>query len=230
MDYIDDISTLHFTSTTTTTTTITTTTTTKKQSKVLSTVDQVQTKQKQQKSQQSNNQQNQQYRHQDKTPDDQIQTNQWTELESILVKFQQDSTSMEYTFPSTLSSYERRLVHEISEKLGLEHESKGEGISRHVVVKKVPSRTEDLKATEVQFSGEGEDEKVEPTDESNNISNELQQPIQSPQQKSSRKKKPKKKQPGDKGPINPKKLQEDCESDDMLLEAAIAQYGNSECS
>mmetsp|Transcript_27081 Transcript_27081/g.77869 ORF Transcript_27081/g.77869 Transcript_27081/m.77869 type:complete len:505 (+) Transcript_27081:493-2007(+) len=40
----------------------------------------------------------------------------------------------EYSFPASLSSYQRRLVHELAESLGLRHESKGEGDDRFICV------------------------------------------------------------------------------------------------
>lgn len=45
-----------------------------------------------------------------------------------------DDTS--YSFPPTLSSCERRLVHEISEELGIFHNSTGVGAERHIEIRK----------------------------------------------------------------------------------------------
>ncbi|GFV21813.1 DNA-binding protein SMUBP-2 [Trichonephila clavipes] len=47
-----------------------------------------------------------------------------------------NSSEVSLTFPTSLSSFERRNVHEIAEKLGLIHISTGEGENRYVEVKK----------------------------------------------------------------------------------------------
>ena len=47
-----------------------------------------------------------------------------------------ESTECSMTFSSDLNSFERRLVHEISEELNLEHESIGEGKSRYISISK----------------------------------------------------------------------------------------------
>ena len=50
-----------------------------------------------------------------------------------------ESTENFMTFSSDLNSFERRLVHEISEELSLDHESIGEGKSRYIrISKKIP--------------------------------------------------------------------------------------------
>lgn len=46
------------------------------------------------------------------------------------------SSRQTHEFPSTLNSYERRLVHEICDEVGLQHESQGEGKERHIVLQK----------------------------------------------------------------------------------------------
>lgn len=46
------------------------------------------------------------------------------------------SSQQTYEFPSTLNSYERCLVHEISDEVGLHHESHGEGKDRHIILRK----------------------------------------------------------------------------------------------
>lgn len=46
------------------------------------------------------------------------------------------SSGQEYVFPSTLNSYERRLVHEAAELLGLLHVSEGDGAERRIVLRK----------------------------------------------------------------------------------------------
>lgn len=47
-----------------------------------------------------------------------------------------DSTEKEHSFPSSLTAYERRTVHELAEKLGLVHISEGDGAERHIVLRK----------------------------------------------------------------------------------------------
>lgn len=47
-----------------------------------------------------------------------------------------DSTDKQQSLPSSLSAYERRIVHELAEKLGLIHVSEGDGDKRHIVLRK----------------------------------------------------------------------------------------------
>ncbi|GAA5940923.1 hypothetical protein JCM3775_006849 [Rhodotorula graminis] len=58
------------------------------------------------------------------------------ELYSRVLLFQGDSLRDELAFSRSLSSQQRRTVHLIAKKLGLEHRSLGDGESRHVVVYK----------------------------------------------------------------------------------------------
>ena len=46
------------------------------------------------------------------------------------------SKTLELTFPPELSSFERMLVHEVAETMGLLHESQGKGAERRIVVRK----------------------------------------------------------------------------------------------
>merc|ERR1719192_1307103 len=46
------------------------------------------------------------------------------------------SKTKELSFPPELSSFERMLVHEVAETMGLLHESQGEGAERRIVVRK----------------------------------------------------------------------------------------------
>merc|ERR1719192_3190240 len=46
------------------------------------------------------------------------------------------SKTRELSFPPELSSFERMLVHEVAETMGLLHESQGEGAERRIVVRK----------------------------------------------------------------------------------------------
>ncbi|XP_077549705.1 DNA-binding protein SMUBP-2-like isoform X2 [Haemaphysalis longicornis] len=47
-----------------------------------------------------------------------------------------DSKDKEHSFPSSLTAFERRTVHELAEKLGLVHISEGDGAERHIVLRK----------------------------------------------------------------------------------------------
>ncbi|CAI9732054.1 DNA-binding protein SMUBP-2-like [Octopus vulgaris] len=58
------------------------------------------------------------------------------ELHKTLTDFSKNSEETVKIFPSTLNSFERMLVHEIANKLGLIHISEGEGKDRQIVVKK----------------------------------------------------------------------------------------------
>ena len=57
-------------------------------------------------------------------------------LEKKIVNFTQDGSKFELPFPKTLNSQQRFDVHSIAEKMGLVHESKGEGKDRYIVVSK----------------------------------------------------------------------------------------------
>ena len=57
------------------------------------------------------------------------------EILKTLTSFK-ESSDCAYCFPASLSSYERRLVHELAEKLDLNHESQGEGNERFIEVRK----------------------------------------------------------------------------------------------
>ncbi|TRY66412.1 hypothetical protein DNTS_003371 [Danionella cerebrum] len=56
------------------------------------------------------------------------------EIKEKLQNFLKVSDETELEFPSTLNSHERLLVHELSEVLGLKHESHGEGKNRRITV------------------------------------------------------------------------------------------------
>ncbi|XP_026118827.1 DNA-binding protein SMUBP-2 [Carassius auratus] len=64
------------------------------------------------------------------------------EIKEQLLNFLKDSSKTELQFPSTLNSHERLLVHELSEEMGLRHESQGEGKNRHITVSRPPSGLE----------------------------------------------------------------------------------------
>ncbi|XP_043120975.1 DNA-binding protein SMUBP-2 isoform X2 [Puntigrus tetrazona] len=73
-------------------------------------------------------------------PKDADQTqNKKKEIKDQLLNFLKGPNKTELQFPSTLNSHERMLVHEISEEMGLRHESQGEGKNRRITVSRPPS-------------------------------------------------------------------------------------------
>ncbi|KAJ8391365.1 hypothetical protein AAFF_G00089950 [Aldrovandia affinis] len=60
--------------------------------------------------------------------------NSYNELKEQLLQFLKDPERDVLPFPSSLNSHNRLLVHQISEELGLRHESVGEGNSRRITV------------------------------------------------------------------------------------------------
>ncbi|KAF7654221.1 hypothetical protein LDENG_00072190 [Lucifuga dentata] len=70
--------------------------------------------------------------------DEEQKKNRYTEIREQVERFLKDSDQNELQFPSSFSSHKRLLVHEIAEKLGLVHESKGEGADRCITVSKPP--------------------------------------------------------------------------------------------
>ncbi|CAM4581695.1 unnamed protein product [Leuciscus chuanchicus] len=76
-------------------------------------------------------------------PKDVNQTlNKRKEIKDQLLNFLTDPNKTELQFPSTLNSHERLLVHELSEEMGLRHESQGEGKNRRITVSRPPSGPE----------------------------------------------------------------------------------------
>lgn len=59
---------------------------------------------------------------------------QTLEIYSRVLLFKDDSLRDELAFSKTLSGHQRRVVHLVAQKLGLEHRSVGEGNDRHAVV------------------------------------------------------------------------------------------------
>ena len=58
----------------------------------------------------------------------------------MLESFKSDNTLNKLEFSPDLNSFERALIHEISEELGgLKHESTGMGKQRHILVEKMSS-------------------------------------------------------------------------------------------
>ena len=58
------------------------------------------------------------------------------ELFETIKTFLENSTDKQYSFPATLSSQERFLVHEIAEGFGIYHKSRGEGKERYIFLSK----------------------------------------------------------------------------------------------
>eukprot|EP01102_Stenamoeba_stenopodia_P003957 TRINITY_DN1408_c0_g2_i1.p1 TRINITY_DN1408_c0_g2~~TRINITY_DN1408_c0_g2_i1.p1 ORF type:complete len:800 (+),score=150.06 TRINITY_DN1408_c0_g2_i1:186-2585(+) len=55
-------------------------------------------------------------------------------LESLIKSFEAVMTGRKIQFPSSLSNYERKMLHQYAEELGLEHESCGEGKDRFIMI------------------------------------------------------------------------------------------------
>ena len=72
------------------------------------------------------------------------------------------SSSLVYTFPANLNSYERRLIHQLCEELSLHHCSQGEGKDRHIVVRKsTAEEQETVQSKEEEKKKEEEEEEEE---------------------------------------------------------------------
>lgn len=56
------------------------------------------------------------------------------EIYSRVLLFKDDNLRDELSFARSLTSYQRRIVHLVAKKLGLEHSTRGEGEDRHIVV------------------------------------------------------------------------------------------------
>ena len=65
----------------------------------------------------------------------------------LLVKFKYNDEVVEHRFPTSLTSFERQMVHEIATELGLSHESKGSDKHRFITVTK-PAKPEKPKPKE----------------------------------------------------------------------------------
>ncbi|KAM8861024.1 DNA-binding protein SMUBP-2 [Synchiropus picturatus] len=81
--------------------------------------------------------------------DEQESRNRRAEIKEKLENFLKDLSLSELEFPSSFSSHDRLLVHQIAEELGLVHESRGEGKERCISVSRKPSsQTQEVKAQE----------------------------------------------------------------------------------
>ncbi|KAG1706968.1 DNA-binding protein SMUBP-2 [Nymphon striatum] len=85
-------------------------------------------------------------------------------IEKTINDFVEDTRQKSKEFPSDLSSYERMLVHQFCEQLGLKHESCGEEQERHIVIEKkeTHSVTDKLKC-DTHPSKDDKCEQVPPT-------------------------------------------------------------------
>jgi hypothetical protein len=70
----------------------------------------------------------------------------------LLVKFKYNSEEEEHRFPSSLTSFERQMVHEIATDLGLLHESKGNDKHRFITVSKPAKPEKPEKESEPQVA------------------------------------------------------------------------------
>ncbi|KAG0141495.1 hypothetical protein CROQUDRAFT_663759 [Cronartium quercuum f. sp. fusiforme G11] len=91
-------------------------------------------------------QQSDQVQSQQPTPVKELDMNdpQTLELYSRIVIFKEDNFRDEFSFAKSLTSLQRRIVHQIAKKLGLDHRSEGIGEERFVVVSK-PQKNNNLK-------------------------------------------------------------------------------------
>ncbi|XP_046889814.1 DNA-binding protein SMUBP-2 [Hypomesus transpacificus] len=64
--------------------------------------------------------------------------NKYTKIKDQIEGFLKEPNLPELRFPSSLNSHDRLLVHQISEELGLRHESQGEGRDRCITVSRPP--------------------------------------------------------------------------------------------
>jgi hypothetical protein len=142
---------------------------------------------------------------------DDAQRKLWQALEGKLKAFV-ESDAKEIKFDSSLSSFERRVVHEISERMGLSHVSMGGGEQRFITVSKPKPKVEkkappveaaaeeqDKAQEEEEVEEEGVEDKEEEAEEeeaevqNNQTEKPKQQPQQQQQQQQEKKKKKKKK-------------------------------------
>ncbi|CAL8261735.1 unnamed protein product [Merluccius merluccius] len=73
------------------------------------------------------------------TPEEELQAKtRYAEIREQVENYLRDASQEELQFPPTLNSHDRLLVHQISEELGLGHESKGEGKDRCITVSRPP--------------------------------------------------------------------------------------------
>jgi hypothetical protein len=67
---------------------------------------------------------------------------EYNQLFKQLQTFKNNTSLREIVFPSELTSYQRKQLHTIAEKLRLYHESRSEGDQRYIVVSKDPLSTQ----------------------------------------------------------------------------------------
>ncbi|KAK1161612.1 DNA-binding protein SMUBP-2 [Acipenser oxyrinchus oxyrinchus] len=88
------------------------------------------------------------------------------ELKARILDYLEDPNKKRLDFPPSLNSHDRMLVHQISEELGLTHESTGEGKERYITVSRLHTFQRDSKAsTEMKVQESVEKTKKEDTEE-----------------------------------------------------------------
>lgn len=65
---------------------------------------------------------------------------QYEEFFAQVQQFKRNNIISELTFDSSLSPFQRKIIHHICDKLNLSHESRGEGKDRYLVVSRKPKR------------------------------------------------------------------------------------------
>ncbi|XP_053576418.1 DNA-binding protein SMUBP-2 [Bombina bombina] len=73
-------------------------------------------------------------------------------LKNMIEDFLKDSQKTQCNFPTTLTSHDRLLVHEIAEEYGLHHVSTGDGVNRYVSVSKTRAISADTQSPKVDAS------------------------------------------------------------------------------
>ncbi|XP_068615340.1 DNA-binding protein SMUBP-2-like [Brachionichthys hirsutus] len=99
-------------------------------------------------------------------PSEEQQKKRYAEIREQVQRFLKGSNHNELHFPSSFNSHDRLLVHEISEELGLVHESKGEGKDRYITVSRLLRPTPAEEATPEEEEAAAQEE--EPVSESPN--------------------------------------------------------------
>lgn len=88
--------------------------------------------------------------------------NKYTEIREKVESFLKDPNQTELQFPSSFNSHDRLLVHQISEELGLGHESRGEGKDRCIYVSRPLQSGQTEEATAERPTEQAEERVLEP--------------------------------------------------------------------
>ncbi|XP_062403778.1 DNA-binding protein SMUBP-2 [Sardina pilchardus] len=86
------------------------------------------------------------------------------DIRQRIQNFLRDAGQTELSFPASLNSHDRLLVHQISEELGLNHESQGEGKDRHITVSRPPAGPQEPQEPSSEGAGEPEPQPDQPAD------------------------------------------------------------------